>query len=791
MIKKILIVLILLPVIGVAGGWLYLRQLQPDYDERTTLPGLNDGVEVYYDRFAIPHIYAQNEPDVFRALGYVHAKERLWQMELLRRIAPGRLSELFGEATLETDKFFKTIGIDRYSAECVGRLEEQGGQVRENTLAYLDGINRFVEEGPTPIEFTILGVDKTPFTPSDVFNIIGYMSFSFAMAHKTEPVLTAVLQKHGPSYLADLMLKVDTNSTIIYSHTAELLSLKINRLLNGLPVPPLIGSNSWVVSGQKTKSGKVLFANDPHIGFSQPAVWYEAHIETPGLKLYGYWLGGYPFPMLAHSPHHAVGLTMFENDDIDFFREKLHPDDPGQYQYKGKWLPCQQRREVINVKDGEPVHLTIRSTVHGPLVNEAIGALPDSAPVSMWWIYLEHPGRTLEATYRLCKAKNMAEARAAASLIHAPGLNVMYGDAAGNIAWWACAKLPIRPAHVNSKLLLDGTTGLDDPSGYYDFSENPQAENPPQGYVYSANNQSRSPSGVLHPGYYLPEDRARRIVRLLEEKNDWTVEDFKKMLNDVTSENVPEIVASLAAAIDLGRLSANEKAVLDQLTRWNGSFTLPAVGPTIYNKLLYHIVHDLFADEMGEQLFDVFNGTHIMKRSIQPLFANASSAWWDDLSTPDVKESRTDIVTGALKKSVEELSAQFGTDLSQWQWQKVHTLTHNHSFSAVASLKNYFNVGPFSVPGNNETINNMIYKLQPDGTYEVFAGPSTRRIIDFADVQNNCWSILPTGQSGNVMSTHYNDQANLYARGGFRKQWMNRDTIREKAKYHSVFSPGN
>ena len=289
----------------------------------------------------------------------------------------------------------------------------------------------------------------------------------------------------------------------------EALSLQVDKIMDEFPVSPLIGSNSWIVGGTKSKNGKVLFANDPHIGFSQPSVWYEGHLNTPDLNLYGYWLAGFPFPQLIHTEHHAIGLTMFENDDIDFFREKTIADKPGEYFYQNEWLPFETRKEVIKVKDAEDVEMTVRNTVHGPIMNDAIKGLENNEPVSMWWTYLLHKSMTVEAGYKLHKAKSMEEAKEAAALVHAPGLNVMYGDVDGNIAWWAVGKLPIRPDHVNSKLILDGT-GKDDPLGYYDFSENPQAENPESGYVYSANNQSVSPTGKFHPGYYLPEDRARR-----------------------------------------------------------------------------------------------------------------------------------------------------------------------------------------------------------------------------------------------------------------------------------------
>jgi len=790
-VKWIAVILLGLILLMAICGWLFLQSQATDYNEKLSIDGLNDEVEVYYDDYAIPHIYASNDEDAFRALGYLHAKERLWQMELVRRIAPGRLSEILGQATVETDRLFKTLGIQQYSEQSVAHFNNGlAPEIRAELLAYLDGVNQYIDKGDTPLEFYVLGVEKSHFEPIDLYNVLGYMSFSFAMAHKTEPVLTAVLEKYGPEYLSDLQVTCDTTTTLIRSGVGtpemEDISMDVNKIMNQLPSPAFIGSNSWILGGDKTKSGHPLFANDPHIGFSQPSVWYEAHLHTPNLETYGFFLAGCPYPQISHNSDHAIGLTMFENDDLDMYREKQNPNNDGQYEYKGAWLDYQVRQETILVKDADPVVFTVKETGHGPIANSALKTLETSDPVSLWWAYLKFPNQGYEALRELTFAKNIEEARDGASKIHAPGLNVMYADKAGNIAWWACAKLPIRPDHVNSKLILDGASGNDDPVGFYDFSENPHAENPEWGYVYSANNQPLKEGQPLVPGYYLPEDRARRIVHLLENKNDWTAEDIRAMQLDVTSDNVPEITASLLAMLDPSQLSAKEKNAFDQLLAWKGDFEKESIAPVIYNKWMYHVTHSVFADEMGEDLFDVFNGTHVMKRSLQPLFANSSSKWWDDVTTKDAVETEKDIVAGAFTKSIQELEQQLGSDQVTWEWGRVHTLVHNHSFSSVPCLGIYFNVGPFSVPGNIETINNLMHRLQPDGTYEVYAGPSTRRVIDFADVPGNSWGILPTGESGNVMSPHYADQAQMYANGEHRRMLLDKKEIMENAKYRTV-----
>ena len=789
--KRILVSFLVVLVLLVVSGWIYVQSLKPDYDENLELLGLESEVQVYYDDYGIPHIQAQSNKDAWLALGYVHAKERLWQMECIRRIAPGRLSEAFGESMVETDRFFRTLRINDYSKKSVEYYHNFTNQkVKELVSAYLKGVNLYVRDGQTPIEYHLSGLKKSEFSELDVFNVMGYMSFSFALAHKTEPILDFILNSYGREYLNDLDVHVDTSTTLIRGNrVADLraLSIRTNDILSNLPSPELIGSNSWVLGPTLSESGEVILANDPHIGFGQPAVWYEAHIKTPEISHYGNYLAGYPFAQVGHSDRMAIGLTMFENDDIDYYRERVNPADSTSYEVEGAWVKFDIKEEEIKVKGGSVVQFQTRATRHGPVINDAVPSIRGDDPVAMYWVYQKFPNRNLEMSYDLITATSIDEVAEAAAMLHAPGLNIMYGDADGNIAWWAAAKLPKRPTHVNSKIILDGASGKDDIREYYPFEDNPQAINPASGYVYSANNQSVTEDLLVHPGYYLPEDRARRIVRLLDESKKWSVDDVKAMQLDVTSENAKEIVQTILVGLDQSKLGNEYDEVKDVLSNWDGSFGEAKVAPVIYYKLLYKIIEYGLKDELGES-FDVFNGTHLMKRSIQPLLANKSSQWWDDLST-DSQESRSHIFTKAWIDGMEELSSQLGPDMTDWRWGAVHTLEHEHTFSSINWLKKYFNVGPFEVDGTTEVINNLQFIMTPDGQYDVKAGPSCRRIVHFEDVSNDSWSILPTGQSGRFMSPHYRDQAEMYVNGEFRKKLMNWDEIEKESPHLTILSP--
>jgi len=778
--KKTLLIFTTIIALAILGGWMYYNSLKPTYSGNLSLSAIDKKAEVYFDDYGIPHIYAETEKDALTILGYVHAQDRLWQMELMRRIAPGRLSEIFGKDMLKNDKFFVSLGIEEASKKSIEKLN-QNSEVYKLATAYLNGVNQFIDEGSTPIEFTLIGIEKEHYQLTDIYNILGYMSFSFAMAHKTDPLLTAIKEKLGQNYLKDLNIEIDTKTALIKSSKQSIenftnLVSEVNNIINQSPIPPFIGSNSWVVSGKKTTTGKVLFANDPHIMYSQPGTWYEAHIKTPNYEMYGYHIAGVPFPLLGHNRNYAYGLTMFENDDIDFYQEENHPSNVNKYKTPNGFKAYNTFTKSIKVKDENDVTIKVRSSRHGPIVNDVVETISTNNPIAMSWIYTQQEGKVLDALYTISRATKMEDVKKGASMIHAPGLNIMYGDTKGNVAWWAAGKLYKHKSQVNSKFILDGTSSDEYPIEFLDFSDNPMAENPKWNYVYSANNQPDTIANMLYPGYYLPEDRAKRIIQLLEPKNNWNKEAIAVMINDVTSSVAPEIIKEFTKIMDFNSFSKNEQRAIDVLQLWDGENTKEHVAPTIYNKWVYLYLKNTFKDELGDTMFNQLMNTHLMKRTIAEVVKNKNSIWWDDISTKNNIENRKDILSKSLIEAVAALEKQLGNDIKDWNWGKVHTLEHGHPLGTIASLKKYFNVGPFPMKGAREVIDNRGYEYNNTGLYKVTAGPSTRRVIDFSDVENSI-SILPTGQSGNPFSKHYKDQAEMYNKGEFRKMKMNKEEI--------------
>ena len=760
-------------------GWIYSIVSQPQYSGELKLNHLSNEVTVYFDDIGVPHINAQNQKDAYIALGYVHAQDRLWQMELMRRIASGRLSEILGKDLVSLDQFFTGLGIEEAAHKTIASLDKNA----ESYIlmqAYLEGINQFIEEGKTPLEFSILGIKKEMYTVQDIYNVFGYMSFSFAVAHKTDPLLTEIKEKLGDAYLNELLGATNQNLTInknsIPVKINATISKRVASMMDNLPVSPFIGSNSWVIGSEKTKNGEVIFANDPHVAFAQPSVWYQNHIKTPNFEIYGFNIALMPFPLLGHNRDYAYGLTMLANDDLNFYIEQENPENPLEYKTEKGYQKYELLNKTIRIKNEKDLTFQVKVSKHGPIMNDLIAHVTDERPIAMNWIYTQLPNEMLEVSYGISHSNSIGDFKKNVAKIHAPGLNVMYGDAKKNIGWFSSAKLYSLRDGLSSKTYLNGASGKDEIIEFLPFDENPQAVNPSWNYVYSANNQPDSVRGRLYPGYYQPQDRAKRIVSLLEQKDDFSKEDVSKMIYDVKSSTVSSISKHLLKCVVQSNLTASERKVFSILENWDGSYLKTSVGPTIYNRFLYEFLKATYKDELGDG-FELFINSQLQDKVLSSQVNRENSIWWDDVSSEGKVEKRSDIISIAFKRSIVFLQNQLGENIDNWTWNRVISVEHEHTIGKAGGLlRSFFNVGPFETIGGNEVINNQIFKLDSTGYYKVTAGPSTRRVIDFSDIENS-QAILPTGQSGNVFSEYYKDQTQKYLEGKFVKMMLNQQEI--------------
>lgn len=801
-IKRLLWVLLFVIIASAIGIFFYLKSLQPEYNAEVKIPGIKSEVEVLFDDYAIPHIYAQNEEDLWQALGYIHAQDRLFQMEMLRRVSGGRLSEVFGKDMLEVDQFFRSLGFKNYAKKVVDSVynSQPNAAFVKNAKAYVKGINQYIKTGKTPIEFTLAGIPKAEFTLEDSEMIVGYMSYTFMEAFRVEAITEYINAKLGGNYLADL----GVNTTIdepkipvdrLAKNNLMDLNLRLAKIESLIPSPPLKGSNGWIIGGKKTKSGKPIFSNDTHIGFSQPSVWYEAHLECPGFKFYGNFLAGVPFALLGHNEKGGWGLTMFLNDEMDFYREKINPANQNQFWFQDHWEDLKVREEQIKIKGQADFLMKVRESRHGVLISdmmktkELVAPFTDQkAPISVFWTYFKALSRNMEACYGMAKAGNAKECEQSVKLIHSPGLNVMWADTDGNIAWWATAKLIKRPPHVNPRLVLDGASGKDEPLGWYDFRENPQILNPEGNVLYTANNQPESRNGVYVPGYYVPVDRAARIKSLIyTDKNNWTATEVRDVINDVSNPIEAGLIKEIIPVFDTQVKSENGKKALEILRNWSGAHQMSDIAPVIYYRFVYRIDEYLLKDEVGESYFDLLRLNILWDHGRAGLFKNETSKWWDNINTTN-KETRKEVLSKAFNQAIVDLEKQLGTNMNQWKWEKVHTLTHPHPMGILPLVGKYFNVGPLPVPGGKSTINNLDFRVDSTGKYNVVYGPALRRIVDFGNPESGT-SINPTGQSGYFMNKHYDDQAAMFANSQARAELMNLKEIEKVMIGKTVLRP--
>ncbi|WP_158611308.1 MULTISPECIES: penicillin acylase family protein [Pseudomonas] len=797
-IKILFSIALLLALIALAAIWI-LQSAQAQRNGELQLGNLQQPVSVYYDAWGVPHIDAQSEEDAYRALGYVHAQDRLFQMDMLRRVGGGRLSELFGAESFATDRFFRTLGINRLARAYAKRLDAEPDSPHVKLLhAYQDGINQYIDQGGRPLEYRLLMASPDYFTTEDIAQIMGYMAYSFAEAFKTDVLVDHIRGTLSERHYKDLVpswpdqLPPARSSGQPYIELLRPLLEQISAVEKDFPAGQFIGSNAWAVKGSRSASGAPLLANDPHIGFSVPAVWYEAHLRTPENEVYGHFLAGIPFPLLGQTRHHAWGLTMLMNDDLDFYRERVNPDNPDQVWATDHWEDFTQHEEVIKIRGQEDRLIKTRSTRHGPIINDLPGSL-ERQPVSLFWTFLDPENDSAKAFHGFTQAQSMAEFEAAAAAHSAPGLNLLYADTDDNIAMWAIGKLKRWPTSSNGFTLLNGGSGRDEFRGYQPFTSNPKIVNPRSGYLFSTNNPYPETNVRRSlPGYYAPTERAQRLQALLEQDEAFDLSQFKAMQLDDQRPQALAMVQDAMPLFDYNLFSAELRApaakAAELLAQWDGRYQQDSVGASLFQRWRDELSDALFADELGER-FGFFRDTYLASKTLTQLYWKPTSPWWDNRQNPSM-DGRQAAITHAWIKAVEGLVKDLGEQPEQWQWSRLASLQPEHALASRIPFGRYLNPDPVAVNGGNETLNNMAFNTG-GARYQVKSGPSTRRLIDLADV-NATLGINPLGQSGNPLDDHALDQADMYNEGRYRTQlfdWLSIQALPDKLLISPASAP--
>lgn len=752
--------LVLALALAGALAWL-LRGPLPAYAGRVHLAGLEGPVEIVRDRNAIPHIRARSMRDAYFALGYVHAQDRLWQMEMNRRIAAGRVAEAVGPGALPTDRFLRTLGVRRAAQASLEHLDADARAVLD---AYAAGVNAWISghPGPLPLEFLATGVRPEPWQPADSIGWVKMMAWDLA-GNWTEELLrlrlstrldTRQLQEFLPPYPGDAPLPVTDFAALYRSLGAQALALGPTPLPH---TPEGIGSNNWVVAGSRSASGKPLLANDPHLGLTVPSVWYLAHLEAPGLRVIGGTLPGVPLVIVGRTERIAWGMTNTKPDTQDLYLERLDPARPGYYQAPDGPRPFVERREVLHVKGAADEELVVRETRHGPVLpagGSTAGLSPEYV-LAMRWTALDPDDLTYQAGLRMPLARNWDAFVATLRGYHTPQQNIVYADVDGHIGFIAPGRVPLRRPD-NDLMGLAPAPGWDaryDWTGYVPFEDLPQRLDPPGGEIHTANDKIVDPA---YPYYitaeWAPPYRSRRIGELLAARPRHTLDDFARMHADVLSLHARELLPRLRYTVTRDALST---AALERLNRWDGTMDAERPEPLIYAAWMRALGRRLYADELGPlftQAWDirgVFTANVLADRDGQ-------ARWCDDITTPAVEDCDFQL-SAALADAVAELARQYGPQPAAWRWADAHVARAEHRpFSRVPLLADWFELN-VPVGGDVHTVNVARHHVADAAhPYRSTQGASLRMLIDLAD-PDAARFIQATGQSGQRPSPHYAD----------------------------------
>lgn len=765
-----------------------LKQSLPDYTGTESVSSIKNEVQIFRDNYGIPYIYAENDDDLYYALGYAHAQERLFQMDLTRRAGQGKLSEILGTKTISFDKLFRTLGLNELVEKTFKQYDET---TKSMLISYSNGVNEFIKNKSSKytIEFDVLGYEPELWKPEHSLLITKLMAWELNISWWSDIAFTHLIQKLGAEKVKDIIPSFEENAPTVIPEKLKELALipldfiKIDREFRKFSgaVGTHIGSNNWVVSGDRSNSGKPIIANDPHLSFAVPGKWYVAVLRSPNTAVDGYTLAGVPGVVIGKNKNISWVLTNVMADDADFYVEKLDSTKEN-YFYNNTWQPLDIITDTINVKDTSDVIYTIRRNHRGPIVSDIHSykkLFPNEeqnkADITMRWTALD-VNFELAAFHNINHAKNWEEFNNGVKDFIAPGQNFVYADDKGNIGYRAGVKLPIRKNNSPS-FIFDGTDVNSDWTGFVPFEENPNLYNPSQGYIASANNKTIKNYPYHISNVWEPPSRIKRITELLDGKEIHSKEDFKKYQMDFNSHYAKKIVPYIISAFkDYNVTDKNLKTSLDILNTWDFTFEANNQVPTVYSVFYQFLLKNIFKDEMGEQLFkEYIFVANVPYRTVPVLLKENKSNWFDDVNTK-IKESRDDIIRKSLREGIDYLEIELNEDITYWQWGKLHKVLFKHFFHGQnAMLDKLLDVGPFEIGGDGTTVFNTEYSFQK--SYDNKLGPSMRFIYDFAEPEK-FEMILPNGQSGHFMSEHYKDMTEMWLSGKYIEVNTNEEFVR-------------
>ncbi|MGA0542305.1 penicillin acylase family protein [Neotabrizicola sp. VNH66] len=774
------------------GYWFLSRSLV-DYDEDFTLPGISAPVEVVRNNDSVPHIFGQNDADVYFALGFVHAQDRLWQMTILRRTAQGRLSELFGTATLPVDELVRRLDLYQLALDSVAAQDDE---TRAALEAYSAGVNAWIAQvnagarGRGAPEFWLFEPEISAWAPADSIAIIKLMALQMAGHAQTEILRarTSLALQGKSDRLADILPDAPGSAVAALPDFASLIpgDLPAGRALDfalgpfsPVSAPDMAGaSNAWAAAPTRSAAGGALLANDPHLGFTAPTIWYLARLELASGGVIGATIPGVPAVMIGRSEEMGWGLTSSYLDDQDLVIEKLNPDNPSQYLLPdGSYDTFRSRQTIVTVRDADPVTLTLRWSRNGPILSGKqfdVGTVtPGGHVAALSWTALSAEDTSMTAAIRLMKSKSVAEAIEAGRLFIAPSQNLMLAGKDG-IALQLIGAMPMRdPAHPSQgRLPSPGWNPAVGFKGVFPYEDNPRFVNPETGILGNTNNKIIDRPFPLHVSFTWGDtQRIQAWLNLMKTREVHTRESFIEAQLDTVDPTARQLLPLIGAdlwftgeAAPDGTPEAFRQRALKLLAEWNGEMNEHLPEPLIAEAWLRALMARLVQDELGPL---ATNFTRPDAVFIDRVYRNTGGAavWCDVVQSAPV-ETCTDMARMALDDALTDLSARYGPNLESWRWGDAHQAAHDHPvLGTVPFLRWFVNIRQ-STSGGDDTLMRGRTAGTGDNPYLNVHGAGYRGVYDFADPDSSVF-ITATGQSGHFLSRHYDDLGELWRRGEY------------------------
>ncbi|WP_391117950.1 penicillin acylase family protein [Psychrobacillus sp. L3] len=760
----ILGIILAICVVAVIGLNMYLSNSKPIIKGSLTLNALDADVKVVRDEYGVPHIKATSDADLYRAQGFVQAQDRLFQMDLARRQASGKLSEVVGEAAVNTDKFFRTFSL-RDAAE--RSYDGYNVEAKEVLKRYAEGVNEFIafakKDGELSYEFKLLGYEPEEWTPIDSLTIGKYMAYDLGGNWSSLAIRHWALNVLGEDKAKELFIKYPEGAPAIVEANLNN-RVNVSGYFDASVLPKEFnGSNNWVVSGEKTESGLPLLADDPHLGLSTPSIWYQMHLESPKQNVSGVIFAGIPGIILGHNEDVAWGVTNVGPDVQDLYIETPNPDDRTQFLYDGKWEQAKVRNEPIKVKGHQDVPFEVVVTRNGPIISDVLFKEEEaSALFSMQWTALEQT-LELQAILKMNKSSNWDEFEVALEDFHAPAQNFVFAAKDGTIAYKANGRIPIRKSG-DGQLPVPGDSAQYGWKGYVPYNELPTVVNPKEGFIATANNQVIDESYPYHiTDFWAQSYRYERIAEVLESKSNLTKEDMMNLQMDQTNLYAREFLTEMLGSVEKLDRNAEYKNIITLLTDWDQVDDKDQVAPLVFHKWIKELPNVLLEDEMPEDIYDMFPGKgNISDQFLRKGYKDEASTWLDEYGGVDKW------VYDSFVKAISDIKDEFGANEKKWKWGDFHQLTFDHPLSGASPILAYL-LNPKSVPIGGSNITVQAAAFGDDG--RVDHGASWRFVADLADL-SQAYHIVGPGQVGHVKSKWYHDQVMDWAEGNYHTTLM-------------------